>query len=107
MRVDADGLPVPAFDLPQEIVQDRQVALPVDERCPASCCGWPECGERLGHFEQAVGGGRIGFTFENEGSDGLDPRIALRQLISGFAQEDCCRRRGLLKSSGLRVWMST
>src|SRR6516165_9873399 len=96
----ADGLPVPAFDLTQEIVQDRQVALPVDERRTSSCGGWPECGTHLRHFEQAVGGDRIGFAFENEGSDRLHPRVALRQLVCGLAQKDRRRLGRLLKSGG-------
>ena len=85
-----------AFDLPQEIVQDRQIALPVDEGCPASCRGRPEGGARLRYLQQPVGGDRIGLTFEDERTDRFDPSIALRQFVSRLAQQDRRRLGGLL-----------
>ncbi len=97
---EADCLPLTAFDLPQEIVQDRQVALPVDENCPASGRGWPEGSARSRHVEQPVSSHRIGLAFEDKRTDRLDPSIALSQFVSRIAQEDCRRLGDLLEAGG-------
>ena len=86
-----------AFDLPQEIVQDCQVALPVDEICPSSRGRRPEGGARLRHVQQTVSADRIRLTFEHEGTHRLDPGIALRQFVGRPAQQDRRRLGGLLK----------
>ena len=51
---EADCLPLAAFDLPQEIVQNRQLALPVDESCPASR-PWMAGGQRALAKRRAAG----------------------------------------------------
>jgi hypothetical protein len=83
-------LPRAAFNLPQQVVQDRQVALPVDEGCPAGCGGRPQCSARLRHIEQPVSGDRVGLTFEDERADRLDPSIALRQFVRIVAGSAAC-----------------
>src|SRR6266851_10090544 len=96
----AYGLPVAVLDLLQKVVQDRQIVLAIDESRRAGRCRCALSGARLRDPEQAKGRDRISLAFEGEGSDWLDARIALRQLIGRIAQQDRRRLGRLLKPGG-------
>jgi|SRR6516164_299410 len=76
---EANRLAMPVFDLPEEIVQDRELALAIDEDSRAR--GWRLAEPRaaMGNTEQAISRYRLGFAPENERSDRLHPCVALRQ----------------------------
>ena len=91
---------VSVFDLPKKIVQDRELALAIDEDCRASRRRLAEPGASMGNTEQTISRDRFGLAFENERSDRLDTRIALRQQAGRLADEDRSRLGGLLESGG-------
>ena len=94
---EADGLAMPVFDLPKKIVQDRELALAIDKNRRARRWRLAQPGAAMRHPEQTISRDRLGLAFENERSDRLDPRIALRQQAGRFAQQDRSRLGGLLK----------
>src|SRR5271167_727555 len=76
---ETDGLATPVFDLPKEIVQDRELALAIDKNCRTRRGRFSEPGSAMGHTEQTISRNRLDLAFENERSDRLDTRIAFRQ----------------------------
>src|SRR6516165_10033616 len=76
---EADRLAMPVFDLPEEIVQDRKLTLAIDKNCRTRRWRLAQSGATMGNIEQTISRYRLGFAPENERSNRLYPRIALRQ----------------------------
>jgi len=72
-------LAVPVFDLPQKIVQNRQLALAIDKNRRTRRQRLTQPGAAMGNLEQTISRDRLGLAFEDERPDLLDPSIALRQ----------------------------
>src|SRR6516162_340168 len=70
---------VPVFDLPQKIVQNRQLALAIDKDRRTRRQRLAQPGAAMGNLEQTISRDRLGLAFEDERPDRLDPSIALRQ----------------------------
>src|SRR6516165_10833105 len=75
----ADHLAAAVFNLPQEVVQDREFALAVDKNSHASRCRLAQPGAPMGDAEQAICQDRLGFTFEGERPHEFDPGKTFRQ----------------------------
>ena len=97
---EANGLAMSVFDLPKKIVQDRELALAIDKNRRTRRGRFPEPGPAVRHHEQTKSRDRLGLAFENERPDRLHARVALRQQVGRFAQEDRSGFRGLLKPGG-------
>ena len=76
---EANGLAVPVFDLPKEIIQDRELTLAIDKDCGTRRCRLAQPRAAMGNTQQAISRDRLGLAFEDERSDRLDTRIAFRQ----------------------------
>ncbi len=74
--------------------------MAIDKCGRARCRRRPQRGAGLRDFEQAISGDRIGFAFEAERPDGLDPHVALRQPGGILAQQYRCRVGGVLEAGG-------
>jgi hypothetical protein len=83
--------------LPKKIVQDRELALAIDKNRRARRWQLAQPGAAVRHGDQTKSREWLGLPFENERSDRLDTRIALRQQARRFAQEDRSGLGGLLK----------
>src|SRR5439155_10672229 len=94
------GLSMPVFDLPEKIVQDRSFALAIDKNCGTRRWRFAEPRAAVGNPQQTISRDGLGLAFENEWSDRLDTRIALRQQSGRLAHENRSRLGGLLKSGG-------
>src|SRR5208282_4673528 len=88
------------FDLLQEIVQDRELALAVDKYCRARQRGLAEPGPAMRNTEQAISRDRLGFAFQGERAHGLDASVVLRRQAGRLAQQDRSRLGRLVKSGG-------
>jgi hypothetical protein len=71
-------LAVPVFDLPQKIVQNRQLALAIDKDRRTRRRRFAQPGAAMGNLEQTISRDRLGLAFEDERPDRLNPSIALR-----------------------------
>src|SRR5262249_51739584 len=96
----ADGLAMAVFDLPKEIVQNRQLAHAIDKDRGTRRRRLAQSRAAMGDAEQTISRNRFSLALENEGPDWLDTRIALRQCAGHLAQEDRSGLGNLLKAGG-------
>jgi hypothetical protein len=76
---EADSLAAPVLHLPQEIIQNRQLAFAIDKDRRARRGRLAQPGTAVGNREQAISRDRLGLAPEKEGSDRLDMDKAFRQ----------------------------